>query len=123
MPLKVVVLSHHSLLAGGIASKLSERPDIFEVYTIDVDSFDARNRLRAASPDIVVVDSIDKDVSEKLPIVQLLDVLPTAKVVRLDCNSDQVRIFSSELRRAHGTGELIAVMQDVGGMWEPIPHA
>ncbi len=115
MSLRVVVLSSQSLLATGIASRLSERPDIFDVRVIDVRRADAPRQLRAASPAIVVVDATDDGLIEKMPIAKLLEALPTAKVMRLDCTSEQIQIFSTEQRRAHGIGELIAMMQDLSG--------
>ena len=114
MPLRVVVLAHHSLFASGIASRFSERPDLFEIQSIDTGSSDALAQLRVANPAIVVVDAIDAGVAEKMPIGKLLEVLPEAKVVQLLCNSDEIRIFSSEQRQAHEIDELIAVMQSLG---------
>ncbi len=113
MPLRVVVLSYHSLFACGVASRLGERPDLFDVLTIDVGLADAPDRLCAAHPAIVVIDTIDTGVTQKIPLVELFEILPGIKVVQLDYSSDQVRIISSEQRRARKTGELMAIMQDI----------
>jgi len=114
-PLRVAILFRHSLLASGLASRLSEHPNQVQIQMIDAGSPDAASQLCAAAPAIVIVDASDADTTANMPIARLLDVTPQAKVLRLDARNDHIRIFSSTERRAKGTGELIAVMQDVSG--------
>ena len=123
MLLTIAVLSHNSLLAGGIASKLRERPDLFDVHAFDVSSADVHDALRAVNPAIVVVDAIDRYVATKLPISELLSAVPTAKVVQLECNSNHIRIFSTEKRRARDTGELIDMIRSIGSAQTELIHA
>ncbi len=114
MPLRVVVLAHNSLLAGGVASRLREDSHLFEVDVIDAAAVDdAANQLLSITPEIVIVDALDERVIEKLPIIKLLEILPTVKVIQLNCRNDQIRVFTSEQRRAHKTGELFTMMQDI----------
>lgn len=113
MPLRVVVLFHRSLFADGIASRLREHADLVEALTVDAGLPDAADQLRAAGPAIVVFDATDAGALEKMPVSRLLDLLPNARVLRIDPDSDHVRVFSSVARRAKSIGELIAVMQAI----------
>jgi DNA-binding NarL/FixJ family response regulator len=123
MPLPVVVLFHHSLFASGIASRLRERTDLFDVQTLDASLTDVTLQLRIARPAIVIIDAVDTSVSEIIPILKLFEILPDAKVLQLDYNRDRVQIFSSEQRRTHETGELISVMQDISVVPQQPAHA
>ncbi|MBI3361508.1 MAG: hypothetical protein HY023_10400 [Chloroflexi bacterium] len=110
MPVRVVVLSHRSLFAGGIASRLRERADLVDVQTVDASLPDALDQLRAVAPAFVVVDVADT-AADRISIGQVLDLLPEARVIRIDPGSDHVQICSRVRRRARGVDELIEVMR------------
>ena len=94
-PLRVVILAHHSLLSGGVASKLSEYKDSLVVRLIDWDRPDLAEMLMEETPDFIIMDMGDANICQKTPIINLLELLPNAHVVRLNLASDSVRVFSS----------------------------
>lgn len=94
-PLNVLILAHHSLLSGGIASALSEYGDVFNVRTIDMDAINFTEVVQSESPAIIILDAGDFEVCQKIPVTQLLEWAPKAKIIRLDLSSNRIRIFSS----------------------------
>ena len=113
MPVRVVVLSHRSLFANGIASRLRDHTDLVEAHTVEAGQPDALERLRALHPAIVVMGAADTSAVEAVRLASLLDTLPEVKVIRLDPGSDDVRVYNCVRHRAQGIGELIEVMRQV----------
>jgi DNA-binding NarL/FixJ family response regulator len=112
--LSVLILAHHSLLSGGIASTLSEYGNVFNVRLIDCDSIkNCSEIVQTESPAIIILDAGDSDVSQKTPVTQLLEWAPNAKIIRLDLSSDRIRIFSSiELQVTHAV-DLVGLIQSL----------
>ena len=106
----VLVLAHHSLLSGGIASTLREYEN---VRLIDNDSVNFSETIQAESPSIIILDAGDSDVFQKTPVTQLLEWAPNAKIIRLDLSSDRIRIFSSiELQVTHAV-DLVGLIRSL----------
>ena len=110
-PTTVVILAHHSLLSGGIASKLSEYTGLLQVRLIDSDMDDIMGALKSQPPAVIIMDAGDSTVCQKLPIGKLLEWAPQAKVIRLDLGSDRVRVFSSTELQVNHAGELVDLIQ------------
>ena len=112
MPTTVVILAHHSLLSGGIASRLSEYVGLLRVRLIDSELDDIAGELKMEPPSVIILDAGDSKVCQKLPIVKLLEWAPQAKVIRLDLASDRVRVFSSTELQVNHAGELVDLIQN-----------
>lgn len=113
--LRVVILSHRSLFASGIASRLREYPGQVEVHTLAADLPDLARELRALTPAVVIVDTTDADTARTLPLPELLGAVPDAKAILIDPRQGVVEVFSLEKHRAQGVDELIAVMREISG--------
>lgn len=111
--LTVLILAHHSLLSGGIASTLSEYKNVFNVRLIDYDCINFPEVVQTEAPAIIILDAGDADVCKKTPVTQLLDWAPQAKIIRVDLSSDRIRIFSSvELQVTHAV-DLVGLIQAI----------
>ncbi len=110
-PFNIVILAHHSLLSGGIASKLSEFSDTLTVRTLDWISTDVFQALKQASPDVIILDAGDSNISQTTPIPHLLEAAPRSKIIRLDLGSDQVTVFSSIERKVEHATDLVHLIQ------------
>jgi DNA-binding NarL/FixJ family response regulator len=111
--LTVLILAHHSLLSGGIASTLSEYGNVFNVRLIDYECIDFPEIVQAESPAIIILDAGDSDVCKKTPVTQLLEWAPQAKIIRVALSSDRIRIFSSiELQVTHAV-DLVGLIQSI----------
>ena len=109
--LSVLILAHHSLLSGGIASTLSEYRSVFNVRLIDSEIINCSEIVQTEAPAIIILDAGDSDVCQKTPVAQLLEWAPNAKIIRLDLSSDRIRIFSSiELQVTHAV-DLVGLIQ------------
>ncbi|MBT3315814.1 MAG: hypothetical protein HN390_14495 [Anaerolineae bacterium] len=111
MSLPVVVLAKNSLFAGGIASRLKDDSDIFNMTVINLAGAEnAVEQLLHINPEIVIVDALDVRATEELPIIGILEILPKARIIQLNCSENGVRVFSSEEWEAHKTDELFTKM-------------
>jgi DNA-binding NarL/FixJ family response regulator len=111
--LTVLILAHHSLLSGGIASTLSEYRNVFNVRLIDYECINFPEIVQTEAPAIIILDAGDTDVCQKNPVTQLLEWAPQAKIIRVDLSSDRIRIFSSiELQVTHAV-DLVGLIQSI----------
>jgi DNA-binding NarL/FixJ family response regulator len=111
--LTVFILAHHSLLSGGIASTLSEYKSVLNVKLIDTETINVSEIVQTEAPAIIILDAGDSDICKKIPVVQLLEWAPNAKIIRLDLSSDRIRIFSSiELQITHAV-DLVGLIQSL----------
>ena len=109
--LNIIILTHSSLLSGGLASKLNEYKESLAVRTLDLSRADYLNILKNESPEIIIVDSSDSNMSPKTTIVQLLEVAPDAKVISLSLTNDLVKIFSSIERKVDSANDLVGLIK------------
>ena len=110
-PLRIVILAHHSLLSGGIASKLGEFSDLLSVLTLDWNNTDVYQTLKQEAPDVIILDAGDSNICQTTPIPELLTAAPRAKIIRLDLGSDQVVVFSSIERKVKHASDLVQLIQ------------
>ncbi|HEY9151818.1 MAG TPA: hypothetical protein VIN60_02950 [Anaerolineales bacterium] len=114
--LNTIILTHSSLLSGGIASKLKEYKELLAVRTLDLSGSDYLNTLKDESPEIIILDSGDSNVNQKSTIVQLLEAAPDAKVISLNLKSDLVKIFSSVEQKVENANELVGLIKTFSGV-------
>lgn len=113
MALNVVVLSHKSLFADGIVSQLRAQAISVSVESLDVGVLKALERYQALAPQVALLDVNDTEVIKGIGLQSLLDLSPATKVVQLDPNSDEIRIYGVASRRARGIGELLEAIQTI----------
>jgi len=113
--LNVVILTHNSLLSGGIASKLREYKESLDVQTLDLKAKNVLKVLKQKAPDVIILDAGDSKICAKTPIVKLLEAAPNAKVIRLDLESDSVKVFSSTEKKVAHAHDLVKLIQFFSG--------
>ena len=113
--LNIIILTHSSLLSGGLASKLSEYKELLAVRTLDLSRADYLNIIKSELPEIIILDSRDSKMSQKATIMQLLEATPDAKVISLDLASDLVKVFSSIERKVDGANDLVGLIKTFTG--------
>jgi len=109
--LNTIILTHSSLLSGGLASKLNEYKELLAVRTLDLQRADLLNVLKNESPEVIILDSNDSSTNEKMTILQLLEAAPDAKVISLNLASDMVRVFTSTERKVDSANELVGLIR------------
>jgi DNA-binding NarL/FixJ family response regulator len=96
MRTSIVIVSRHSLFADGLAAWLCQHLIAVELATIDPLEPDATEKIVAARPSAVLLDSTVPDVASYCDVEMLLRSLPGVKVVRLDPAVPLVQIMSSQ---------------------------
>ncbi len=114
--LNILILTHSSLLSGGLASKLTEYKEFLAVHTLDLCQGDGLNILKRERPEVIILEASDVNACQKYTIVQLLEAAPDAKVIRLDLSSDSVKVFSSTERRVEGANDLVGLIKTFSGV-------
>lgn len=111
----VTVLAHHSLLSGGIASRLGELSASLRINIVDTEHDNVQEALTAEPPSYIILDASDTGICQSYPIPKLLEWAPGAKIIRLDMTSEVVRIFSSQEFHVRQTKDLFHIIQTLSG--------
>jgi DNA-binding NarL/FixJ family response regulator len=110
--MRVVILSSHSLFTEGIASRLRQHAERFELQYIDSGQADALDQVIAAQPSTVILDTSDEELSRRCSIGAMIDGLRSVKIIRVDPQQEHIQIVTSEPRQAGDVRELIDLIAD-----------
>jgi len=92
----IVIVSHHSLFAEGVAAWLGKNLAAIELTRVDPRLPDAAERIVAARPSAVLLDVLTPDLVRLCRMEELLRSLPGLKVVRLDPAASNVQVMTSQ---------------------------
>jgi DNA-binding NarL/FixJ family response regulator len=92
----IVIVSHRSLFAEGVAAWLGKHLAAVELTRVDPWLPDAAERIVAARPSAVLLDSSVPDVARLCHVEELFRSLPGLKVVRLNPAVPNVQIMTSQ---------------------------
>ncbi len=79
---------------------------------LDFETPDLAQVLQSEHPAVIILDAYDSDVCQKLPIPRLMEWAPQAIILRLNLDSDSVRIFSSFEHKVTRASDLVALIQN-----------
>ena len=111
MRTRVVILSGYSLFAEGVASRLKKHLDRLDLQVVDINEVDVLSKVVSLKPATVILDAMDQERSELLPLCQLLKILPGVTVIRLDPQQSLVQVVTSEERMLGEVKDLIDVIE------------
>jgi hypothetical protein len=111
---RIVILSGRSLFAEGLAARLSRSPGGHELLSVDARQDDALERVIGLRPEAVLLDSSDEIVMRHRPLMHLLAALPELRIVRVDPQTNQVQIVSSQQHAAGRVDDLLALIDSMG---------
>lgn len=109
-PTKVVILTGRSLFAGAIANRLRRCVDVIEIKVTDLRPSSVLVKLTEILPSVVILDATDAEVEKCCSLDSLLAVVPTAKIIRLDPQREQIHVLTSEHHLARHVDDLIEVI-------------
>ncbi len=112
MRTQVVILSGHSLFAEGVASRLKKHLDRLDLQVIDINEDDVLSKIVSLKPATVILESMDTETSNAIPLSKLLKALPEVTVIRLDPQQSQVQVVTSTERMLGEVKDLIEVIQE-----------
>ena len=107
MQKRVVILAGHSLFAEGVASRLRKYIDRFNLKVLDINEEDVLSKIVSLKPATVILDAMNAETSENLPLSKLLKALPEVTIIRLDPQQTQVQVVTSEERMLDEVQDLI----------------
>jgi hypothetical protein len=111
MQTRVVILSGHSLFAEGVASRLKKHLDQLDLQVVDINEDDVLSKIVSLKPATVILEALDSETSNTIPLSKLLKSLPEITVIRLDPHQSQVQVVTSEERMLAEVKDLIEVIQ------------
>ncbi len=112
MRTRVVILSGHSLFAEGVASRLKKHLDRLDLQVVDINEDDVLSKIVSLRPASVILDAMDAETNDAIPLTKLLKSLPEVTVIRLDPQQSQVQVVTSEERMLGEVKDLIEVIQE-----------
>ena len=112
MRTQVVILSGHSLFSEGVASRLKKHLDSLDLQIIDINEDDVLSKLVSHKPATVILEALDTETDNLLPLSKLLKALPEVTVIRLDPQQSQIQVVTSTERMLGEVKDLIEVIQE-----------
>ncbi len=111
---KIVVLTHSSLLAAGLISRLAAYKRQFEILVVDLRESDALRRISDFQPEIIIFDEADIKNSFYPSLVDFLDSLPDAILFELRLEDPNVQMIQSIRFTASTAEELVQILKTSG---------
>jgi hypothetical protein len=111
---KIVVLTHSSLLAAGLISRLAAYKRQFEILVVDLRESDALQRISDFQPEIIIFDEADIKNSFYPSLVDFLDSLPDAILFELRLDDPNVQMIQSIRFTASNAEELVQILKTSG---------
>lgn len=113
---KIVVLTHSSLLAAGLISRLAAYKRQFEILVVDLRESDALQRISDFQPEIIIFDEADIKNSFYPSLVDFLDSLPDAILFELRLDDPNVQMIQSIRFTASNADELVQILKTSGNI-------
>lgn len=110
MELKVAMLTGHSLFADGLASKLREYSNSFELRMFD-DQPDVVKELAAFHPFAVILEDNGTQSIRTWSLQQLLGILPGLMIIFLNLGQSEIMVIHGEQYAANGALDLMEIIQ------------
>jgi len=105
--MSIVILSGRSLLADGVASQLRQADLDLDFHVVNPRQPGAIDQIVSVNPSVVIMDGTDRELAEFCPLGQLVDSLPTVRIIWLNPQQEHVQLVTSELRVATQVSDLI----------------
>ncbi len=108
---RVFMLSSQLLFSQGV-EKLLQGVGSLEIVGRESDLTKALERIRELKPDVIVVDGQDRASAPAALIAEVLKEEPEAKVVALNLENEQVRVFRGEQHTAQTLDDLLELIDE-----------
>lgn len=106
---KVVIVANGSLLLSGIVSLVREAPEI-EALAVRQDSEDFYDDLRAAAPEVIVVDAAIAADDEHVSVARLLRDCPRARIVAVGVDRPEMAVYRSRRVKRASVRDFLATL-------------
>jgi hypothetical protein len=106
-----VILSSHSLFVEGVATRLHQYLASSEIETIDAREADAIDRVIAARPGIVILETTDREPEPFESLSTLLSTLAPLTIIRLDREQKSIQVVTSKQQVIGQVSDLIDMIR------------
>lgn len=106
----VVILSSQSLFAEGIAKRLQQTLRCAALRVIDPATSTAMNEITNTAPSIVIFDVTDTKAASFCAQNDLLYSFSSLRLIRIDPESEQMHVLTSECHQAQQVQDLLDVI-------------
>ena len=110
MHTRIVILSRHSLLIEGIATRLRQMPDRVEVFFVDPEQDDYIQQITANQPMVILMDAFHSTNRQRNLLGEVLLALPNITLLRLTVDQTNVQVVTSQKRCFLEMQDLIRVL-------------
>jgi hypothetical protein len=119
-PSRVFILASQPLFAEGVQSLISSQSGI-EVVGVAAVGPEAVSSIRAASPDVVIVEA--KGEEQGLRVAEVLEAVPQVRVVALTPEDNRLHIYYQQMRQGRRVEDLLEAIREPSEWGEPRPAA
>ena len=107
-PIRVFILTSQPLFAQGVQSLLSGQPGI-EVVGVATVGPDAFAQVQATGPDVVIIEAGGEEQSRL--VAQVLESIPSAKVVGLTLEDNRIHTYYQQMKHGHRVEDLLEAVR------------
>ena len=111
MPIRLIILSNHSLFAEGVASRLRQYPERVDVRFVDPQQADYLEQIKEIRPSAVIVDAADTDSTQCCLLCDLLIALVNVTVIRLEIQHQDIQIVTSSQHPLTEAKDIIDIVE------------
>lgn len=107
---RIFMISSQLMFSQGVENLLIDQPGL-EIAGRESDVSRAIEAIHRLQPDVVIVDSKDMASAPASIVASALKVVPTARVILLNLENDQIRVYQGMQRTARGVNDLLDAME------------
>ena len=93
-----------------VLSRLKEYRDELELHVVDAKSEDALAQIVRLEPSAVIIDTTDEIAATGCPMGDLLNELPTLRIIRLNPGEQGFQLVTSEKHEAKEVHDIVTVI-------------
>ena len=113
---RIVILTSHSLLLEGVASRLRQYPERVELQFVDPQQPDYVEQITAIRPSAVILDAVDTGHNQCCVLCDLLSALNEVTVVRLDVQQKDIRLITSKKQQFDEVRDILDIIEQSSQM-------
>jgi TorA maturation chaperone TorD len=108
---RIYMLSRQPMFSQGVENLLMQQPGL-EIVGRETNFEAALQKIYALQPDVVILDSKDMQSAPTSIITSILKGAPCSKIISLNLENDQVRVYLGEQRSARTIDDLLEVVYE-----------
>jgi hypothetical protein len=92
---RIVMIAGQSLLVQGMASRLPNKAEGFDLQVLNPEDEDWKGQLIQAKPNVVVMDALDPHIRDICPLTDIIWDLPGVTIMLLNSEFSEIQVINS----------------------------